>query len=116
MIFRMGIRQFAILMETVRKRLLAATLYDPQGTLQRINPQPHHRMAATDPAYPCQKTAALSVLHRQIQIIHLTENMKTIPMPSTTEGIRLERFKKDLIVPQTRAKEKIHRQIWMIEN
>ena len=73
-------------METVRKRLLAATLYDPQGTLQRISPQPHHRMAAIDPAYPCQKTAALSVLHRQIQIIHLNENMKTIPMPSTTEG------------------------------
>ena len=77
-------------METVRKRLLAATLYDPQGTLQRISPQPHHRMAAIDPAYPCQKTAALSVLHRQIQIIYLTENMKTIPTPSTIEGISLD--------------------------
>ena len=77
-------------METVRKRLLAATLYDPQGTLQRISPQPHHQMAAIDPAYPCQKAAALSVLRRQIQIIHLTENMKTIPTPSTIEGISLD--------------------------
>jgi hypothetical protein len=64
----------------------------------------------------CSKLLVLSVLHRQIQIIHLTENMKTIPMPSTIEEIRLERFKSDLIVPQTRAKEKIHRLIWMIEN
>ena len=74
-------------METIRIRLLAATLHDHQGTLQRISLQPHHRMAAIDPAYLCQKTAALSVLHRQIQIIYLTENMKTIPTPSTIEGI-----------------------------